>query len=217
MVIVLERGAVMLEDKVTVLEKVVEVQDYEKKVLQRRVEMMGKMEQRKEQEEMDDMQQSEESYNLRDRVKWNREKNKKRWMTCNKVERVMTCGIGKMKRRRRRRFQHLQLKLSSCASLSLLLSVQGKACQPPTAPQSAQRGLNNLCRTPHLPTSCPPSPHLNCLPSQLVAPPASCVHLDHLRPPPVCWTTAMLSHLAQCSSPEPGRPLVPTSHPCPWN
>merc|ERR1719319_72053 len=175
MVIVLERGAVMLEDKVTVLEKVVEVQDYEKKVLQRRVEMMGKMEQRKEQEEMDDMQQSEESYNLRDRVKWNREKNKKRWMTCNKVERVMTCGIGKMKRRRRRRFQHLQLKLSSCASLSLLLSVQGedlhsicikrssqkansffslgKACQPPTAPQSDQRGLNSLCRTPHLPTS----------------------------------------------------------------
>ena len=57
-VIVLEREAVMLEDKVTVLEKVVEVQDYEKKVLQRRVEMMGKMEQRKEQEE---------SYDLRDR------------------------------------------------------------------------------------------------------------------------------------------------------
>merc|ERR1719319_1367944 len=67
MVIVLEREAVMLEDKVTVLEKVVEVQDYEKKVLQRRVEMMGKMEQRKEQEEMDDMQQSGESYDLRDR------------------------------------------------------------------------------------------------------------------------------------------------------
>ena len=66
-VIVLEREAVMLEDKVTVLEKVVEVQDYEKKVLQRRVEMMGKMEQRKEQEEMDDMQQSGESYDFGDR------------------------------------------------------------------------------------------------------------------------------------------------------